>query len=433
MSKKVFLQKATRIEGNANVHIEIEGGRVKAARLLVHEFRGFESFLRGRRVEYVPHMVSRVCGLCSNAHQVASIKAIEDALGIQTPRSVKALREIMVLGEWINSHALSYFFLTMPDFIGASGGIFELMKKNPEITSEAFALRDAGLHIVKLLGKRTAHTVTMGIGRFLCPPTADELKEVGRIAEEVKERTYNLIDKVGKTHLYQKDISFPLDQQINFIAYDGRPRQDVFCVYNKNGEITSCFNRKEFEENVSEMRAEWTLAKFPYLTRFGFPDGIMLAGPLSRSFMKGGLLDDPEIMNFELTHRLRDRASLTLESYDTCRLLEIFWAAKRIISLLDEVDLSQMQVKSDLEESGQGFGVIEAPRGILMHSYLINKGSIERIRLLVATQFNNAFINLLLRDIAEKHVVGEGISEEGERLIGRCIRIFDPCLSCATH
>jgi len=433
MSKKVFLQKATRIEGNANVHIEIEGGRVKAARLSVHEFRGFESFLRGRRVEYVPHMVSRVCGLCSSAHQVASIKAIEDALGIQTPRSVEALREIMVLGEWINSHALSYFFLTMPDFIGASGGIFELMKKNPEITSEAFALRDAGLHIVKLLGKRTAHPVTTGIGRFLCPPTADELKEVGRIAEEVKERTHSLIDKVGKIHLHQKDISFPLDQQINFIAYDGRPRQDVFCVYNKNGEITSCFNRKEFEENVSEMRAEWTLAKFPYLTRFGFPDGIMLAGPLSRSFLKGGLLDDPEIMNFELTHRLRDRASLTLESYDTCRLLEIFWAAKRIISLLDEVDLSQMQVKSDLEESGQGFGVIEAPRGILMHSYLINKGCIERIRLLVATQFNNAFINLLLRDIAEKHVVEEGISEEGERLIGRCIRIFDPCLSCATH
>ncbi len=433
MSKKVLFQKATRIEGNADVHIEIGDGRVRAARLQVHEFRGFESFMRGRRVEYVPHMVSRVCGLCSNAHQVASIKAIEDALDIHTPPSIQALREIIVLGEWINSHALSYFFLTMPDFVGASGGIFELIKSKPEITTEAFALRDAGLYIVKLLGKRTAHTVTMGIGRFLCPPTADELKEVRKIAEEVKERTHSLIDKVGEIHSNQKGVLFPLDQQANFIAYDGRLGQDVFCVYNKNGEVTSFFDRKEFEENVSEMRTEWTLAKFPYLTRFGFPDGIMLAGPLSRSFLKGGLLDDPEIMNFELTQRLREQASLNLESYDTCRLLEIFWAAKRIISLLDEVDLSQMQAKSDLEESGQGFGVIEAPRGILLHSYLINQGCIERMRLLVATQFNNAFINLLLGDIAEKHVVGEGISAEGERLIGRCIRNFDPCLSCATH
>jgi coenzyme F420-reducing hydrogenase alpha subunit len=378
-------------------------------------------------------MVSRICGLCSTSHQVASIKAIEDALEVQTPFSVQALREIMVLGEWINSHALSYFFLTMPDFVGASKGIFQLMESNPDITKDAFALRDSGLRIVKLLGKRPSHPVTMGIGRFLIPPAAVELMEIRRIAEEVKERTFDLICKVGNIHLNQKAISFPLDQQINFAAYDSHPGQDTFCVYNRTGEITYSFSRREIEENVSEMRAEWTLAKFPYLTRFGFPAGIMLVGPLSRSFQRGGFLEDPVLDSFELTVRLLDRASLTLESYDACRLLEIFWAAKRIISLLDEVDLSQMQAKSDLDESGQGFGVIEAPRGILMHSYLINKGCIERMRLLVATQFNNAFINLLLRDIAEKHVVGEGISAEGERLIGRCIRIFDPCLSCATH
>ncbi len=433
MSKKMLFQKATRIEGNANVYIDIESGRVKAARFLVHEFRGFESFLRGRHVEYVPHMVSRICGLCSSSHQVASIKAIEDALEIRTPPSVQALREVIVLSEWINSHALSYFFLSMPDFLGTSGGVFELMKSNPEITREAFSLRDAGLHIVRLLGKRTAHPVTLGIGRFLFPPTKDDLKEVKRIAEEVKERTYRLIDRVGKIHLHQKVISFPLDQQVNFVAYDGSYGQDIFCVYNQTGEITSCFNRKEFEENVSEMRAEWTLAKFPYLTRFGFPAGIMLVGPLSRSFQKGSYLKDPDLSSFELTGQLLGRSSLTLESYDACRLLEIYLAAKRIINLLDEVDLSQIQTALDFNESGQGFGVIEAPRGILMHSYLINKGCIERMRLLVATQFNNAFINLLLKDIAEKHLEGDGISKEGEQLIGRCVRIFDPCLSCATH
>lgn len=176
MSKKILFQKATRIEGNADVHIEIENGRIKAARFLVHEFRGFERFMRGRRVEYVPHMVSRICGLCSSAHQIASIKAIEDALAVRIPRSVQALREIIVLGEWINSHALSYFFLTMPDFIGASGGVFELMESNPEITGEAFALRQAGLRIGQLLGKRAAHPVTIGIGRFLIPPTSADLK-----------------------------------------------------------------------------------------------------------------------------------------------------------------------------------------------------------------------------------------------------------------
>ena len=433
MRKKILFQKATRIEGNANVHIEIEDNRIKSARFLVHEFRGFESFMRGRRVEYVPHMISRICGLCSSAHQIASIKAIEDALEIHTPPSVQALREIILLGEWINSHALSYFFLTLPDFVGASGGIFELMESNPEITKDAFTLRQAGLRIVKLLGRRASHPVTMGIGRFLIQLTSADLEEVRKIAEDVKEKTLVLINKIRNIYVHQKSIAFPLDQQINFVTYDGRPGQGIFCVYDRTGELISHFNNEEFENNVSEMRTEWTLAKFPYLTKFGFPAGIMLVGPLSRSFIKRGLLDDPEIMNLELSHRLRDRTSLTLESYDTCRLLEIFWAAKRIISLLSEVDLSVKQTEPDFNESGQGFGVVEAPRGILMHSYLINKGCIERMRLLVATQFNNAFINLLLRDIAERHIVDEGISAEGERLIGRCIRIFDPCLSCATH
>jgi NAD-reducing hydrogenase large subunit len=186
-------------------------------------------------------------------------------------------------------------------------------------------------------------------------------------------------------------------------------------------------------DNISELRADWTLAKFPYLTKLGFPAGIMLVGPLSRSFQENGFLHDKDLSNLELAALLRDRTSLTLESYDACRLLEIYSAAKKILHLLDEVDLSQMSAEVDLKSSGQGIGVLEAPRGILMHSYLVNQGKIERMRLMVATQFNNAYINLLLRDLAERHLDGDSISPEGERLIGRCVRIFDPCLSCATH
>jgi coenzyme F420-reducing hydrogenase alpha subunit len=433
MSKKIIFQKATRIEGNANIQIEIADGHVRTARFLVHEFRGFESFMRGIRVENVPHMVSRICGLCSCSHQVASISAIEEALGIQPPDSVKALREILVLGEWINSHALSYFFFTMPDFIGADGGVFELMETHPEITREAFALRQAGLDIVKILGKRSSHPVTIGIGHFNLPPSRTDLEEIRTIATGVKERISRLIHKVVRIHLHSQYISLPSDQQINFVAYDGSPEQDSFCVYNQAGELKLRFKRNEFLDNISELRADWTLAKFPYLTKFGFPAGIMLVGPLSRSFHENSPVNDPYLARFDLTELIRQRTPLTLESYDACRLLEIFWAAQRILTLLKEIDLSNLSVDVDLKVSGQGIGVVEAPRGILLHSYLVNQGHIERMRFLVATQFNNAFINLLLRDLAERYLEGDSISQEGERLIGRCIRIFDPCLSCATH
>lgn len=433
MSKTIIFRKATRIEGNADIRIEVENGSVKTARFMVQEFRGFEGFLRGTRVEYVPHMVSRICGLCSSAHQVASIKAVEEALGVQTPHSVSALREIQVLGEWINSHALSYFFLTMPDFVGASSGIFDLLKSHPEITKEAFALRDAGLKIVRLLGGRSSHPVTTGVGRFHAEPDADDLNEIRSIASDVKERSIRLIRQIGGYHLTSKSISFPSDQQINFVAYDGEHGKDIFCVYNQAGNLELSFSRAEFMDNISELRTDWTLAKFPYLTRFGFPAGIMLVGPLSRSFQENSFLHDPDLADLALAGMLRDRKSLTLESSDVCRLLEIHWAAKKILRLLNDVDLSQMIAEVDIKASGQGIGVLEAPRGILMHSYLVNQGKIERMRLMVATQFNNAYINLLLRDLAEKHLNGDSISPEGENLIGRCVRIFDPCLSCATH
>jgi len=433
MSKKIVFQKATRIEGNANIQIEVDSGKVNTARFLVHEFRGFEGFLRGIRVENVPHMVSRICGLCSSSHQIASIRAIEEALSVNPPRSVEALRNIILLGEWINSHALSYFFLTMPDFVGVSGGIFELMQTHPEIVRDAFALRNAGLSIVRIVGKRTSHPVTLGIGRFNIVPAEKDIEEIRKIALDILERTARLINRVESIHVNTQGIHFPAGQQVNFVAYDGFSGQDSFSVYSQTGEIKLRFSRDEFMENISELRTDWSLAKFPYLSNYGFPAGIMLVGPLSRSFQDNGILSDKDLTDYPIAKKLRDKTALTLESYDECRLLEIFWAAKQILSLLDEVDLTQMSTDTDLKGSGKGIGVLEAPRGILMHSYLINQGRIERMRLMVATQFNNAYINLLLRDLAEKHLHGDSISEEGEKLIGRCVRIFDPCLSCATH
>jgi len=159
----------------------------------------------------------------------------------------------------------------------------------------------------------------------------------------------------------------------------------------------------------------------------------MLVGPLSRSYLPNGFLSDPEVGEFELSRRLREPENLSLESFDWCRILEIFWAAKNILHLLNTVDLNDFGQKPNYMVNGQGIGVVEAPRGILVHSYLIQKGYIEKLRLLVATQFNNAYINLLITDLAQRYIEGNHISALGEHLIGRCVRLFDPCLSCATH
>jgi coenzyme F420-reducing hydrogenase alpha subunit len=433
MSRKLLFKKATRIEGNANIDIEISNGRIRTARFLIQEFRGFERFLRGRRVEHVPHLISRICGLCSCSHQVASLRAIENAMSLDVPSSVEYLREIIVLGEWISSHSLSYFFLSLPDVIGAAGGIFEFAAEHPEVSKDAFFLREGGLKISELLGKRAIHPVSMGIGHFLQPPTALDLDEVRSIARGVQARAAQLITTVGQSYCNPSAIAFPKDIQLNYLAFEPNGKKGTFKAFSREGQLREAFDVESFEESVAEIMTEWTQSKTPYLSHLGFPEGIMMVGPLSRSFLDSGFLADPEIQAFSLSSQLKERKMLSLESLDICRLLEIFWAAKRIISLLDQVDLKDTGVKPDFSINGQGFGVLEAPRGILVHSYLIRKGMLEKLRLLVATQFNNAYINLLIKDLSQKHLKGDTISPEGEHLIGRCVRLLDPCLSCATH
>jgi coenzyme F420-reducing hydrogenase alpha subunit len=115
-------------------------------------------------------------------------------------------------------------------------------------------------------------------------------------------------------------------------------------------------------------------------------------------------------------------------------LLEIYVGAKKILEHLDNIDLGEMTPPDvDLEQSGAGIGVVEAPRGVLVHSYKVNRGVIEDMNLYVATQFNNAYINMVLKDTAEGYVEGESISDKGQEVLGQCVRLFDPCLTCATH
>jgi coenzyme F420-reducing hydrogenase alpha subunit len=401
MSRKILLKQATRIEGNAQIHVEVENNKITVARFMVQDFRGFERFMQGRRIEYVPHMISRICGLCSASHQVASFRAIEDALALNVPLSVNKLRDIIILAERLSSHAFSYFFLSLPDFIGASRGVFELMKSHPDITRDALAIRKTGQDIVAAIGKRAIHPMSMGIGRFLSPVAPEDLHSVREMATHAKEKVRQLIHQVTDLLYSHEPIQFPSGFDVNFLTYSNT--KDAFYIYGRKGEQKMNFSRDSFEQNVAEMRAEWSLAKFPYLISSGFPEGIMLVGPLARSFVRGGFMDDDEIRSFPLARLLSDPDSLTLESYDICRLLEIFSVFKNILSIIDEIE-DEPGIEANIDQSGKGLGVIEAPRGVLIHSYLINRGSLEKIRLLVATQFNNAYINLLIRDLAQKNI-----------------------------
>ena len=182
---------------------------------------------------------------------------------------------------------------------------------------------------------------------------------MGEIATAVKNRVKALIIQAGRSEPRKSEISFPADQQLNFLSYSSDDKR--FNTYDRWENLTDSFNYDDFFDNIAEVRAEWSFAKFPYLERFGFPQGILMVGPIARSYQENGLLKDPELQEFHLARWLGDRTSLSLESFDSCRLLEIFWAAKRILGLLEDVSLDELGRVEYAEASGQGIGVLEAP------------------------------------------------------------------------
>ena len=435
MRQQILLKKATRIEGNATIHVEIDQGRVQYARFMVEDFRGFEKLCQGKEVAFVPHIISRICGLCCMAHQAASVRAIEDALEIDVPAPVRKLRQAAVYGEWIASHALSYFFLTQPDILGTSEGIFGLIQHHPQIAETAFSIQKAGSRIVEMLGRRSVHPVAMCVGGMAVKPSINDLDEIISIARNVAEQTRQIIGSLDQRTLPDRRIAFPRHNRVNFLCYDENSgSQGHLKVYASDGARDDRFDVSAFEDHVSEMRVDWSFAKFPYLTRLGFPDGIFHVGPLSRAFSEYSAINMGELEDFEIIQRARSSRGIHIEYIDVMRLAEIYWAATRIEELLQGIDLSAIDTTPvNPDESGKGIGVVEAPRGVLIHSYTINRGRIERLKLLVATQFNNPLINLIIKDLAEQHMEVGGLSESGQKAIGRCIRLFDPCLTCATH
>jgi len=435
MKQQILLKKATRIEGNATIHVEVDQGRVQAARFMVEDFRGFEKLCQGKAIIYIPHIISRICGLCSMAHQAASQRAIENALEIEVTPTVKKLRQAAVYGEWITSHALSYFFLTQPDVLGAAEGVFGMIKHYPKVAATAFSIQKAGRRIIEILGGRSVHPVAIGNGGISVPLSPDGLREIALIAAQVAKQTLGIIRGLDRKPLDDERVEFPRRSRVNFLCYNQNSgsRGDLN-AYDVDGTRNDRFDISDFEEHVSEIRVDWSFAKFPYLSRLGFPDGMLHVGPLARAYLEDSATTMPELAELEVIRRARKSRGVHIEYIDVIRLAEIYWAAKRIGDLLQDIELSDIDPgPMDLRESGKGIGVVEAPRGVLLHSYVINRGKIERLRLLVATQFNNPLINLIIKNLAEKHLDDGQLDESGQQAIGRCIRLFDPCLTCATH
>lgn len=448
--RKITIEPVTRIEGHGRVTIHLdEAGLVEKTFFHVDEFRGLEKFSEGRPYFEMPQITQRICGICPVSHHLASAKACDAVAGLDPPRPAKLLRELMHMGQFVQSHGMHFFHLAAPDLVfgfdadPATRNVFGIVKANPELALKAVNLRRYGQQIIERLGSKRVHPNLAVPGGVNGPLRLEDRDAIAAERETMIGYAREALALAkgwlkANADLAAKFAAFPsnymgmVDEQGRLQLYDGK-----LCVRDRQGEVLARFHGHEYLEYVAEHVESWSFLKFPYYRKLGWPEGTYRVGPLGRLNVAesiGTPLAQEEFKKFkELGGGKPVEGSLY---YHYARLIELLYALERIGELLEDKDILSRQIRAFPLDGlpGHGVGVIEAPRGTLFHDYSTDAdGLLTRVNLIVATGNNNWAMHTSAGLVAEAFVNGNKLTEGVLNRVEAAIRCYDPCLSCATH
>jgi NAD-reducing hydrogenase large subunit len=451
MSRRIVIDPVTRIEGHAKISIRLdEAGAVTDAEFHVTEFRGFEKFCEGRPLAEMPGITARICGICPVSHLLASAKAGDAILAVRVPVAAEKLRRLMNLGQIVQSHALSFFHLSAPDFLlgwdtpPAERNIFGLAARKPELARAGIRLRQFGQEVIELLGGRKVHpswAVPGGVRSGVDRMTLDRIRDWLPEAFATTHTGLKLFKRVLETHGREIESygNFPslflglVGPRGEWEHHGGRLR-----ITDSNGQIVEDqVDPKLYGTIIAEGVQASSYLKSPYYKPLGPHGGLYRVGPLARlnvCSLIGTPGADAELANFRTFGRGAVTSSFL---YHYARLIEILAALERIQLYCEDQDLLRDHIRSDAGINHQhGVGVSEAPRGTLFHEYWVDEhGLIQKVNLIIATGHNNLAMNRTVAQIARGYIQ-PGSGDIPEALLNRIehgIRCYDPCLSCSTH
>ena len=449
MGRSVTIDPVTRIEGHAKVTVHVDdNGKVVGANLNVNEFRGFEKFCEGRPFFEMPGITARICGICPVSHLLASAKAGDAILGVEIPPAAAMLRRLMHYGQIVQSHALSFFHLSSPDFLlgfdsdPAKRNVMGLIAEHPEIAKDGVLLRKYGQQIIERLGGSKIHpswavpggvrdAMDEGTRREIRAGMADALKRARKGADIFKSLLEPLAEEARNFGTFPSMFLGLVSPDGKWEVYKGSLR-----LVDATGKtVADKLDPSTYSEFISEAVEPFSYLKFPYYSPIGYPEGMYRVGPLARLNVCDSIgtpLADQELAEFRSFGR---GAVLGSFFYHYARLIEIIASLERIQILLDDPEIVSPRVRAQAGVNfRRGVGVIEAPRGTLIHDYQVDTdGIIRGVNLIVSTGHNNLAMNRTVAQIAEHFGNSRGLSEGVLNRIEAGIRCYDPCLSCSTH
>jgi len=448
--RRVAIDPVSRVEGHGKVTLLLDDdNQVHQVRLHIVEFRGFEKFIQGRPYWEVPVMVQRLCGICPVSHHLAASKALDMIVGANrvTPTADKN-RRLMHYGQILQSHALHFFHLSSPDLLfgfdseAARRNIVAVAAAYPEIAKKGVLLRKYGQEVIRhTAGKRIHGTgsVPGGVNKSLSREERDLLLQDAYQMVVWSREAVHLVRKLFEQHLtmynafgrFQAHTMSLVRADGALDLYDGGLR-----VRGMDGDILfDHYDYRHYWDLIVEDTKPWSYMKFPYLRDLGPEQGWYRVGPLTRvancDFIPTPLADMErrEFLAFDA-----GRAAGATLGFHWARMIEMLHAAESIKDLLHDDDIMGSDLVVSGERSGRGVGVIEAPRGTLIHHYRVDENDLViRANLIVSTTHNNQAMNEAIRQVARQYLNGREVTEGLLNHIEVAIRAFDPCLSCATH
>ena len=446
--KRITIEPVSRIEGHAKITIQLDdAGQVTDTQFQVTQVRGFEKFTEGRPYYEMPGITSRICGICPISHQLAASKACDAIMAVRIPRTAQLLREIIHCAQIVQSHALSFFYLSAPDLLlgmdsdPATRNVAGLIEANPELARAGIELRKFGLQVIEGLADERVHPawiVPGGVRSPMTAPARDRFLAAIPQAMATTEKTLGIFK--GMLDSFAEEIanfgSEPtmyagmVDHAGNLQLYDG-----VMRFRAADGTIVQDVAAENYHEFVAEAVVENSYLKAPFYRPLGYPQGLYRVGPLGRintAEAMGTPRADAELGEF------RQRFGRVAHSsflYHYARLIEVLYALECMKLLLQEPDVLDPHGRASAGVNAlEGVGMIEAPRGTLIHHYKVDEnGAIVWANLIVATGHNNRAISDGVRQVSEHFIHGDRLQEGMLNRVSALVRAYDPCLSCSTH
>jgi F420-non-reducing hydrogenase large subunit len=461
VGKRITIDPITRLEGHGKVDILLDdSGNVDNAFFQVPELRGFEKFCEGRLAEELARITPKICGVCPTAHHMASGKALDALYNVTPPPAAKKIREMINSAFMFEDHMLHFFFLGGPDFIVGPQAKKEerniigvIGKVGNEAAQKLISMRRRVREIIAKQGGRVIHPVCNlpgGVSKGVSKEDREEYIKTARDAVEFAKFALKAFgDIVLKNREYMDLVTGDLyrlntyymglvddNNRVNF--YDGSLR-----VVSPDGDEFAKFDPKDYLQHLAEHVEPWTYVKFPFLKKqgwSGFTDGkqsgVYRVAPLARLNASEGMATPLAQAEYERMYETFGSKPLhnTL-AYHWSRLIEALYAAERLKELAEDEEIMDPVVRNiPASVPSHGVGVVEAPRGTLIHDYKTDaNGRVKEVNLIVATVNNAAAICMSIEKAARRLIRNGKVSDGLLNMVEMAFRAYDPCLACASH